>query len=83
MWVVEVIFVAVVTMFEDFGTTYVYVVSLIVVLALFWCFYLLILEIAICLGGVSSKFLGFFFFDSQVYGFSIRSSPSIIYMLLL
>jgi len=35
MWVVEVVFVAVVTMFEDFGTTFVYVVSLIVVLALF------------------------------------------------
>jgi len=48
MWVVEVVFVAVVTMFEDFGATFVYVVSLIVVLALFWYFYLLISEIAIC-----------------------------------
>jgi len=48
MWVVEVVFVTVVTMFEDFGTTFVYVVSLIVALALFWCFYLLISEIAIC-----------------------------------
>ena len=45
---VEVVFVAVATMFEDFGTTVVYVVSLIVVLALFWCFYLLISEIALC-----------------------------------
>jgi len=45
---VEVVFVAVVTMFEDFRTTFVYVVSLIVVLALFWCFYLLISEIALC-----------------------------------
>jgi len=44
MWVVEFVFVAVVTMLEDF----VYVVSLIVVLFLFWCFYLLILEIALC-----------------------------------
>lgn len=44
MWVVEVVFVAVVTMLEDF----VYVVSLIVMLALFWCFYLLISEIALC-----------------------------------
>jgi len=44
MWVVEVVFVAVVTILEDF----VYVVSLIVVLALFWCFYLLISEIALC-----------------------------------
>ena len=44
MWVVEVVFVAVATMLEDF----VYVVSLIVVLALFWCFYLLISEIALC-----------------------------------
>jgi len=48
MWVVEVVFVAIVTMFEDFGTTFVYVVSLIVVLALFWCFYLLISEMALC-----------------------------------
>jgi hypothetical protein len=44
MWVVEVVFVAVVTMLEDF----VYVFSLIVVLTLFWCFYLLISEIALC-----------------------------------
>jgi len=44
MWVVEVAFVVVVMMLEDF----VYVVSLIVVLALFWCFYLLISEIALC-----------------------------------
>jgi len=44
MWVVEVVFAAVVTILEDF----VYVVSLIVVLSLFWCFYLLILEIALC-----------------------------------
>lgn len=44
MWVVEVVFVAVVTMLEDF----VYVVSLIVVLDLFWCFYLLISGIALC-----------------------------------
>ena len=44
MWVVEVVFVAVVRMLEDF----VYVVSLIVVLALFWCFYLLISEVALC-----------------------------------
>jgi len=36
------------TMFEDFGTTFVYVVSLILVLALFWCFYLLISEVALC-----------------------------------
>jgi len=35
-------------MFEDFGTTFVYVVSSIVVLALFWCFYLLISEITLC-----------------------------------
>jgi len=35
MWVVEVVFVAVATMFEEFGTTFVYVVSLIMVLALF------------------------------------------------
>jgi len=45
---VEVVFVSVVTMFEDFGTTFVYVVLLIVVLALFYCFYLLVSEIAIC-----------------------------------
>ena len=35
MWLVEVVFVAVVRMFEGFDTTFVYVVSLIVVLALF------------------------------------------------
>jgi len=46
--VVVVVFVAVATMFEDFCITFVYVVLLIVVLALFWCFYLLISEIALC-----------------------------------
>jgi len=45
---VEVVFLAVVTMFEDFGTTFVYVVSLIVVLALFLVFLLLISKIALC-----------------------------------
>ena len=57
MWVVEVVFVAVVTMFENFGTTFVYVVSLIVVLALFWCFYLFIgFRDSPLLGGVSYMF---------------------------
>ena len=41
-------FCGVVIMFEDFGTTYVYVVSLIVLLAWFWCFYQLISDIALC-----------------------------------
>lgn len=44
MWVVEVVFVAVVTMLDDF----VYVVSLLEVFALFWCFYLLISDMALC-----------------------------------
>jgi len=48
MWVVGVVLVAVVTMFEDFGKAFVYVVSLILVLALFWCFYLLVSKIALC-----------------------------------
>ena len=48
MWVMEVVFVTVVTMFEDFGTPFVFVVSLIVVSALFWCFYLLVSEISLC-----------------------------------
>jgi len=82
MWVVEVVFVAVVTMFKDFGTTFVYVVLLIVVLVLFWCFYLLILEIAFCLEAFPISFLDFFF-DSRVYGFFIGGSPSILCMLLL
>jgi len=82
MWVVEVVFVAVVTMFEDFVTTVVYVVSLIVVLALFWCFYLLISEIALYYEAFPISFLEFFF-DSRVYGFFIGGFPSILRMLLL
>jgi len=53
--------VAVVTMFEDFDTTFVYVVSLIVELALFLVFLFIDFGDSPLLGGVSYRFLGFFF----------------------
>jgi hypothetical protein len=78
MWVVEVVFVVVVTMLEDF----VYVVSLIGV-----SFVLVFLFIDFGdspLLGVSYRFFFLdFFFDSRVYGISIGGFPSILCMLLL
>ena len=59
MRTVEVVFVAVATMFEDFCTTFVYVVSLIVMLALFRCKFIDFRDSPL-LGGVSYRFFGFF-----------------------
>jgi hypothetical protein len=68
--VVEVVFVVVVTLFEDFGTTFVYVDSLIVVLALFLVFLFIDFGDSPLLGSVSYRFFGLFFLNYGCMSFS-------------
>jgi len=83
--VVEVIFVAIVMMFEDFGATFVYVVVRRFVfncgLALFLVFPFIDFRDSPLLGDVSYRFLDFVF-DARVYGLSIGGSTFILCMLL-